>query len=100
MKLYKEIVGKFRNLKWCIIYASLVNSAVPYSGPEVLKMMKENRNLIFFNDISNMKFLDVTSQQAKAYKKEIGIGDAFYFRDGDIVKIKTIKAERSGEHGY
>lgn len=100
MKLYKEIVGKFRNLKWCIIYASLVNSAVPYSGPEVLKMLKENRNLIFFNDISNMKFLDVTSQQAKAYKKEIGIGDAFYFRDGDIVKIKTIKAERSGEHGY
>ena len=93
MKLYREITGKYKGLKWCLIYSDIENAAVSYNGPEVLKLMKEARNLIFFDNLSNMKFMDVTNQQAKMYKKEINVGDAFWFKGGDIVKIKTIKAD-------
>lgn len=93
MKLYKEIIGKYKDMKWCIIYSAMENVAIPYSGPEVLKLMKETKNLLFFDELVNMKYFEVTNIQVKAFKKEISLGDAFYFKGNDIVKIRTIKME-------
>lgn len=90
---YKEIQSRYRGMKFLIIYTDIENASVAYGSPEPLKLLKENRNLLFCDEISNMKLLDVTNAQLKAFKKEITLGDAFYFQGKEVKKIKIVKSE-------
>lgn len=92
MKKYKELVTQFRNLKICFIFSDVEDAAVPYSGADVLKMLKENRTIIYFNNLSEMKFCDIPNLVLRAHKKEVSLGDAYYFKGNDIEKIKIVKA--------
>ena len=76
-------------MKACIIISSLVNEAIPYSGPEPAKMIKEARNMVVFDDISNVKVLDIPFATVKEFKKPIDLGDAYYIKGNETLKIKT-----------
>lgn len=91
MKKYKEVIGKFASLKVCIVYTDIENSAIGFSGPEVLKLLKDNRNLYFFDDLKNLKLYDVNSQAMRLYKKEIERGDCYHITNDETVKLKTAK---------
>lgn len=91
MKLYKEITGKFRNYGICIIYTNIEDAQVPFSGPEILKLLKEQRHLMYFDNLSAMKFIDVPNPVLRSYKKELSAMDAYYFQGGNVLKVKTVK---------
>ena len=88
---YKEILNRYKGMKFLIIYSDLENAGIAYGSPEPLKLLKDNRNLLFCDELANMKILDVTNAQIKAFKKEISIGDAFYFRGNEVRKVKIVK---------
>lgn len=92
MKQYKEITGKFKNCRVCVIYAGLEDAAIGFSGPEVLKMLKEQRNLMYFGNLSALKLLDVPNPALRYYKKEITPGDAYYISGSSVLKVKTALA--------
>lgn len=90
MRKYKEILNKYKGLKFLIIYSDLENANISYNSPDPIKMLKDNRNLLFFDEIAKMKMFEVTSTQIKAFKKEILPGDVFYFHGNDVKKLKII----------
>lgn len=86
---YKEIVNNGKELKIGIIFMDVYNGPISYSSPEMLKMLKETRNAIVFENIANIKMFEISMAVAKRYNKELATGEAYYFTDNDVIKLKT-----------
>ncbi len=85
---YKNIVGRYKNMKVCII-TFIENVNIPYSAPDMLKDIRDQHNFMYFDDMSNMKIFDVPLTMMRNYKKPIEMGDGYYVKDNECVKLKT-----------
>ena len=85
---YKNIIGRYKDMKVCII-TYIENKNITYNDPEILKNIRDNRNILFFDDVANMKLFDVPLAMMRKYKKPIEVGDAYYIKDNDVIKLKT-----------
>ena len=85
---YKEIVTKYKKFKITILFSNVENNSISYSAPEPLRILKERNEFIIFDDINNIKVIDVPYEYSKLYRKPIERGDAYYFREQDCKKIK------------
>lgn len=85
---YKNIMGRYKNMKVCII-TFVENANIPYSAPEILKNIREQRNFMYFDDMSNMKIFDVPLAMMRNHKKPIELGDGYYIKDNECMKLKT-----------
>lgn len=88
LEAYRNIVGRYKNMKASII-TFIENVNIPYSAPEILKNIREQKHMMFFEDMSNMKIFDVPLSMARNFKKPIETGDGYYIKDNECVKIKT-----------
>lgn len=86
---YKNVIGKYKNLGVAVIISALENANIPYGAPEVIKGLKEQKNLLFFDDMVNLKIYDLPLSLTKLYKKQIELGDAYYIKENDCCKLKT-----------
>ena len=84
------IVKEMRRYKAFVILCGIENASIPYSAPAILKYIKESKDLIAFDDIANVKFIDIPLKFQKEFAKEISVGDAFAFIGGKVNKVKTI----------
>ena len=73
-----------------IIFTDIENIAYGYNAPEAIKYLRENKKMMVFDDVQNIKILDVSSKQVKAFTRPIVPGDGYYFMDGEMKKVKTI----------
>ena len=85
---YKNIVGRYKNMKACIV-ALVENQNIPYSAPEILKNIRDQRNFMYFDDMSNMKIFDVPLVMSRNFKKPIELGDGYYIKNNECIKLKT-----------
>ena len=85
---YKNIISRYKNMRVCII-TFVENANIPYSAPEIMKNIRDQRNFMYFDDISNMKIFDVPLAMSRNYKKPIELGDGYYIKDNECVKLKT-----------
>lgn len=85
---YKNITGRYKNMKVCIV-AFVENANIPYSAPEIMKNIRDQRNFMYFDDMSNMKIFDVPLAMSRNFKKTIELGDGYYIKDNECVKLKT-----------
>lgn len=88
---YKNIVGRYKNMKVAII-VFIDNANIPYSAPDMIKGIRDNRNIMFFEDMSNMKIFDPPLAVIRNFKKPIELGDGYYIKDNEFVKLKTARA--------
>lgn len=86
---YKTMITKFKAMKLCVIFSNIDNLAISYSSPEVLKMLKETKQFIIFEDLDNFKIFDIPLSTTRSYKKPIEIGDGYYVKENDLKKVKT-----------
>lgn len=87
---YRNMIGRYKDMKVCmIVFAD--NATIPYSAPEVMKHIRDQRNYLFFDDLTNMKIFDVPMSLTRIYKKPVEKGDAYYIKDNECIKIKTAK---------
>ena len=87
----KGMLGKYRMMKVLILMTNVENAAIPFSAPDLMKIVKDNRRYIIFDDISNIKLCDLSVSIAKKYAKPIEFCDAFYVNENELTKIKTVK---------
>lgn len=87
---YKEIIGKYKNMNICVILGEFENANVPYAAPEIIKKARDAKHFMFFDDIANMKILDMPLSVMRQFKKTIELGDAYYIKDSECAKIKTV----------
>ncbi len=85
---YKNIMGRYKNMKVCII-VFVENASIPYSAPEIMKNIRDQRNFMYFDDMSNMKIFDVPLAMSRIFRKPIEAGDGYYIKDNECVKLKT-----------
>jgi len=86
---YKNIVGRYRSLNGCILFSALENGPIAYSAPDMIKNIRDTRHILFFDDMSNMKLVDMPLSVTRAFRKPIELGDCYYMRDNNCVKLKT-----------
>ena len=93
---YKNIIGRYKNMKVCIT-VFVENANIPYSAPEIMKNIRDQRNFMYFDDMGNMKIFDVPLAMSRNFKKPIELGDGYYIKDNECVKLKTsIYAHKGG----
>ncbi len=85
---YKNIIGRYKNMKVCIV-AFVENVNIPYSAPEIMKNIRDQRNFMYFDDMNNMKIFDVPLAMSRNFKKPIELGDGYYIKDNECIKLKT-----------
>lgn len=88
--LVRNIIKNGKNVKVCFICANIDNMAVSFTSSEMMKYIKETKNLLFMDDYANLKILDVNAVIARQQKKPIELGDAFWITEKDIQRVKTV----------
>lgn len=91
MRVYSDIVGRYKALNVCVLYANFDNVNVSYDAPEPLRMIKQEQNIVLFDDLDSLKVFDVPYEELRANKKKLQLGDAYYIRDNSVTKLKLIK---------
>jgi S-DNA-T family DNA segregation ATPase FtsK/SpoIIIE len=85
---YKNIIGRYKNMKVGIV-TFVENANISYSAPEIMKNIRDQRNMMYFDDICNMKIFDVPLAISRKFKKAIELGDGYYIKDNECIKLKT-----------
>lgn len=89
LSAYTLLTSKYKSLKLAIVYANFENTSVSYSSPEPLRMLKDESQFLFFLDLDNVKVMEIPIFAIREFKKPLEIGDAYYVRENDVIKIKT-----------
>lgn len=87
--LYKDVVAKAKELKIGIVYVDIYNGPVSYSAPEVLKMLKEAKNAMIFDNLANVKVYEIPANIVKQFKKELVPGEGYWLNENGVIKLKT-----------
>lgn len=88
MELFKRIVTKYKGMKVTILFSNVANASIPFNAPEPLKMLKESKHFMVFDDLSNIKIVDVPLAVTRVFKKPLQVGDAYYFKGNECRKLK------------
>lgn len=86
---YQNIRTRYKNMRVCILVSCAENAPVSFSAPEMLRNIKDLRQAVFFDDISNLKLFDVPFQAAKQFRKKISANDCYVIQDAIVNKIKA-----------
>lgn len=90
MDLYKNITGKLKAMKVAILLSNVPNANISYSSPEPLKNIKDSKHMLIFDEIPNQKVLDIPMSIAREYKKKLEVGEGFYCKENEVIKIKSV----------
>lgn len=89
MNAYRNITGKYKNMNVCVLVGDFENANVPYAAPEIFKKLKETKQIFFFDDLANIKILDMPLAMLRQFKKQVEVGEGYFIRDNECCKIKT-----------
>lgn len=89
MNSYKNIISKYKNMNVCVLFGDYENTNISYASPEIVKNIRDARHFLYFDDIANLKILDLPLSVMRQFKKPIDTGDCFYIKDNECIKIKT-----------
>ena len=99
MEYFRRITGKYKTLKVCVIFSDVENAAIGYNAPEPLKILKESRNYLIFEDLSEQKLCDIPVARAREFKKALEPGDAYRILGSSLIKVKTVLCKGGAENG-
>ncbi len=95
LKLFQEMIGRFRGMKFCVIFSDLENAQIPYSSPETMRLLRDRKHFVLFDDIPNIKVTDMPLPAIRQFKKPLGRGDAYYMINNEVIKLKTVLAPQN-----
>lgn len=86
---FKNIIGKYKNMRVSVILGDFENKTVNYNSPELFRQIRDSRHLFFFGDINTLKIFDLPLSMIREFKKPVSVGDCYYIDDNVCYKIKT-----------
>lgn len=93
LDMYKLISTTLRNMKICFLLTDLENTMIAFSAGELLKQVRESRNIIAFEDIKSIKVADIPMSATREFKKALEPNDAYLFRGDKIEKVRVINGK-------
>ena len=85
---YRNIIGRYKRMGVCVLLSCVANEMISYDTPEVVKKAKEYRQILYFGDISDLKFIELPLNTIKQYKGGLGSSEGFFIRGGNCIKLK------------
>ena len=74
----KNIMGKYKVLNVYLLFGAVPNAQIAYGSPDIYKMMKETKSILFFDNLDNCKIVDIPLAIKRKNQKKIEPGDAYY----------------------
>lgn len=93
LEKFKDLVGRFKGMNIAVIFANYPNGTISYDAPEPIRLIKQEQHIIFYEDLSNLKALDVPYEEIRNNKKKLETGDGYYILENSVVKLKLVKAK-------
>ena len=90
LKAIRNINNKFKSLNVVMIVGSIDNKTIPYTANEIIKKIKDDKHIIFFDDIKNLKLFDIQLSIMRQFSKKISLGDGYLIYDNEIRKFKSV----------
>lgn len=90
---FKKVIKASREAKTFIIFSNVENAPVAYGAPELLKMIKDTNNILYFDDLKTCKLSEISLAETRKFKKPVDVGDAFFITERSINRIKTPLAD-------
>lgn len=91
MDKLKNMIGKYKNLKTFIVVADMENAPISFSSSDLLKIIKDRKNIVFLDNIKAFKMFEVPQSVLKEFQKPIEAGDGYYITSAQWIKCKFIK---------
>ena len=91
---FKELLEGILDVKMCVIFSDIENLNVGFNTPEVYKVIKNNKKVFVFEDVSEIKFVDVSVKQQKENAKPLQKGDAYMCFQNNMQRIRTIYVDQ------
>lgn len=89
LEALKDIVGRYKNLNACVVIGDFENKNISYSSPELVKFIRDNKKFLYFDDVANMKIIDLPLATMRTFKKPVSTGDCYYIDDNECKKVKS-----------
>lgn len=90
LQQFRDLIGKYKMLNIFVVVSNVPNEKIAsYGAPELYKIIKENKNILYLGNLEECNICDVNVQTLRKYNKKIQKGDAYFFSQGDLVKVKT-----------
>ena len=93
LEKYKEVLSNYKNYGILFIYATVENATVAYSGPEILKRIKDNKKLLLLDNINTLKIFDIPAGQVRAFAKDVLSDEGYWINGTDVKKVKLFSQE-------
>ena len=95
LECYKRLINKCRSADACVILGDVDNVSINYNSPEVLKMLKENRQFLVFANAGDIKLADLVSSYVRRNAKPLEKNDAFWISGTEVCRMKAMQPDAS-----
>lgn len=92
-ELVLPMLRQYRSMKVCVVFSNVENAPVAFNSGEVLKVIKENKKAVVFDDFTNIKLFETTIRQQKEHAKPVRQGDAYLFMGNALKKLRTVYSD-------
>ena len=86
---YRDIIGKYSSFKVSIILTDVPNASVAFGATELVKAVSGQKHMLMYENIGNLKLIDLPMNFQKQNRRPLRPGEAFMFNEGDYLRIKT-----------
>lgn len=93
LECYKRLVSRCRSTGGCVIFADVDNVSINYNSPEVLKMLKENRQFLVFVNAGDIKLADLAPSYVRRNAKPLEKNDAFWISGTQVCRMKAVQPD-------
>lgn len=90
-EMFKGLITKFANCRVSIIFTNIENTPLNAMSNPVLIVIRNCMNVLCFEDMQNIQFVDININIKRQVKKPSAPGDAFFISDGKIKRLKTVE---------
>ena len=88
---FTNICKKYTNLKTLFLLTEVNDAAINSSAGQMLRKVKEDKKLLYFGAVKEMKILDVYASATKGVGGLASNDDAYWFNGENILRVKTIQ---------
>lgn len=90
---YEDMASQARGMRTFFLFAEVPNEAVGYSGPAILKSLRDNGKTISLVNLPELKFQDVPANVRRAFPSPLEPGQAYAMYESGIEKVRIAQVE-------
>lgn len=95
---FNEICGRYKDMNVSFIFTDFPNSSIGFDSPEPFRKIKQEQNIMYFEDLDNLKSIDVPYEELKLNRKKLEAGDAYYIHESSVTKMKIVSSNIPGAY--